>query len=63
MKTGLIITITLGLASVAAWITHIYWSLSGLFSGSMNETNEYVVAILGVFLPPIGVVHGVYLWF
>lgn len=49
--------------NLAAWITHLWWSLSGLFSGSMNQINEYVIAILGAFIPPIGIIHGIYLWF
>jgi hypothetical protein len=62
MKLYLFI-IALGIAPIAAWITHIYWSLSGLFTGSMTETSDFVIAVLGAFIPPIGIIHGIYLWF
>jgi len=51
------------LASIPAYLTHLWWSLSGLFTGSMNAVNEYLIAGFGIFMPPIGVLHGFYLWF
>ena len=57
--TALALIITL----IAGWITHLFWSLSGLFTGTMTETSSFVLAILGAFIPPIGAMHGVYLWF
>ena len=63
MKIGFITLITTLLISIAGWVTHLWWSLSGLFTGTMDKTNEYVIAVLGVFIPPIGAIHGIYLWF
>lgn len=48
---------------VLPYISHIWWSLSGLFTGDMDEMREFVIALLGAFIPPIGWVHGLYLWF
>lgn len=56
----------LGVFAIAcffAWLTHIFWSLHGLFTGQMTELSQITVAVLGAFLPPIGVLHGFYLWF
>ena len=51
------------LSTIPAYLTHLFWSLHGLFSGTFTETAQYVVACLGAFLPPVGVLHGYYLWF
>ena len=55
--------VLLGLLAFASWVTHIWWSLSGLFSGEMDTLSKVVVALLGLFVPPLGCIHGVYLWF
>lgn len=30
---------------------------------SFTATGETILAIIGVFLPPIGIIHGIYTWF
>jgi len=51
------------IACIPAYITHLWWSLSGLFSGSMDQVNEYIIAVVGIFMPPVGAIHGFWLWF
>ena len=48
---------------IAPYLTHIVWSIHGLFTGEFTETHEYVVSVVGVFMPPFGWLHGLYLWF
>lgn len=30
---------------------------------SFTATGETILATIGVFLPPIGIIHGIYTWF
>jgi len=46
--------IGLGVASIAAWITHIIYCLSAA---------KYLLLIAGGIVPPVGVIHGVGIWF
>lgn len=46
--------ILLGMASAAGLITHIVHCL---------KTHEWLLLLIGVFGPPIGVIHGWGLWF
>jgi len=39
---------------IAAWITHIF---TCLFAG------KYVLLIAGAFVAPVGVIHGIGIWF
>ena len=48
---------------LAPYVTHIFWSLGGLFTGGFTEIHEYVLVGIGVFMPPVGWLHGFYLWF
>lgn len=57
---GLMISVA---SVVPAYGTHIYWLVKGLVTGSLDTASETVLAILGVLIPPIGTVHGYYLWF
>tara|TARA_R110000744_G_scaffold241077_1_gene358390 strand:- start:301 stop:489 length:189 start_codon:yes stop_codon:yes gene_type:complete len=54
--------IVLGLI-IAPYLTHLIWSIKGLFTGSFTETSQYVVSVIGIFMPPFGWLHGLYLWF
>jgi len=42
------------LTMVAAWVTHIFHCL---------VTAKYLLLIAGAFVAPVGVIHGVGLWF
>ena len=47
----------------AGWITHCIWWVKLLMNDEMDTIGEGVLAILGTVAPPIGVVHGIMLWF
>lgn len=50
------------LSMIAGFITHCFW----IFAMLMNDTatdGRLLLALFGVLLPPIGCLHGVYLWF
>lgn len=53
------------LSVVSAYITHLIWSISLLVSDAALNTavGKIVLAVLGVIVPPIGVIHGVMVWF
>lgn len=51
-----------GLTAAAAWATHCVWWIGLMADGNM-EVWQGVLAVLGVVAPPIGVVHGIMLWF
>lgn len=55
--------ITLMLALLAAWATHIIWTISTLSSETPATFGQMALAAIGAFMPPIGVVHGVMIWF
>jgi hypothetical protein len=46
--------VTIGLSSLAAWLTHIFTCFAQGMWGFL---------IAGALMPPIGVLHGLYLWF
>ncbi len=55
--------IVLLVVGIPAWITHVAWSLRLLMSDATAPVGKYVLAGIGAFMPPIGAVHGVLLWF
>jgi hypothetical protein len=53
-----------GLACIAAYITHIVWVIRLLLAtDGMVHVGRALLALFGVFCPPIGVIHGVMIWF
>lgn len=48
---------------VAAWITHLWWTLGLLMSDTSHPVGHYILAILGVLLAPFGALYGVWLRF
>lgn len=45
------------------WITHIVWVI-GKIAGSAPVTGgEMAIGVIGAFMPPIGAIHGVIIWF
>lgn len=66
MRTNyLAITILLStiFTTLAAYATHLTWWIKLAMNEQLNTTSEMVIAILGTVVPPIGVVHGLILWF
>lgn len=52
----------LGLLMTAAWLTHLVATVQYFMGGA--ETVAYgLFLLLGLFVPPLGIVHGVGLWF
>lgn len=51
------------LACVAAWVTHVVWIITTLASDKGATVGQMVLGVLGAFIPPIGVVHGLLIWF
>ena len=54
--------LALALTAVAAWLTHVVVAISGFISGVIT-TGYAVLLIMGVLVPPVGVIHGVGVWF
>ena len=48
----------LGLVLGTGWITNVIW----LFGNCTMEAQP-IMALVGVFVAPIGALHGIYLWF
>ena len=42
---------------LAAWLGNILWTFQ------QTEIAPMVLGIVGVFVPPLGLIHGVWLWF
>lgn len=53
----------LALTSIAAWVTHVVWWVNLYMNEQLDTAGEGVLAVLGTLCPPIGVIHGVILWF
>ena len=48
------------IALIGGYITNIIY----LFKvESFVATNEALLATIGVFVPPLGIIHGIYTWF
>ena len=48
------------LTLLAGYITNIIY----LFNiGQLTLTGETLLSIIGVFIPPLGALHGIYTWF
>lgn len=50
------------LTTIAAYITHLIWTIK-LLGGTTAVVTHIVLGVLGLLFPPIGVVHGIMLWF
>lgn len=42
------------IAGIAAWITHVVACI---------QAGAWVLLVIGIFVPPIGWIHGVMVWF
>ena len=63
MITAVIAMIALGLTVVAAYVTHIVVALKALLGAGEIEVAYAVLLAVGTFIPPVGIVHGVGVWF
>lgn len=60
--TAGVIILCLVLAIPAAWFTHVVWVISKLAGAAGVTGGQVLLGLLGTFVPPIGVIHGVMLW-
>lgn len=55
-------TIILGITFIASYLTHIFWVFGLAMSEASINAMQVVVAIFGTIIPPLGLIHGFYLW-
>lgn len=46
-----------------AWLTHIVWVIGKLAGPTGVTVGQIILALLGSFIPPVGVIHGIMIWF
>lgn len=46
-----------------AWATHIVWVIGKLAGPAGVTGGQVLLGFLGSFIPPVGVIHGVMIWF
>ena len=56
-----------GLSLLILWVVGFVGYISNILYifrlESFTATGETILATIGVFLPPIGIIHGIYTWF
>ena len=53
-----------GLSVVLTLITGYITNIIYIFNlGQLTLTGETLLSIIGVFIPPLGALHGIYTWF
>lgn len=57
------VPILLAIAAFTAWATHVVWIIKVLASSSGATVGQMVLGALGAFMPPVGMIHGVMIWF
>ena len=57
------LAVMLGLVVIAAYGTHIYWIIWLLMTSQSVPFGKVILAVVGLLVPPLAVVHGGYLWF
>ena len=56
----LLFWISVVLTLITGYITNILYIFN---LGQVTLTGETILSILGVFIPPLGIIHGIYTWF
>ncbi len=60
-------TLIAGILLLGFWIALIGGYITNIIYLSKVEsfvaTNEALLATIGVFVPPLGIIHGIYTWF
>ena len=46
----------------AAFITHLVWTIKLLMGGASIAGGQIVLMLVGIFVPPVGILHGYVLW-
>ena len=52
--------LSVALTLIMGYITNILYIFN---LGQLNLTGETLLSIIGVFIPPLGALHGIYTWF
>lgn len=61
---GVLVGLLALFTGIAAWVTHVIWIIMTLASSTPPATvGQMVLGALGVFIPPVGVIHGFMIWF
>lgn len=55
--------IGIGILVFLAWATHVVWIISTLASDVGATFGQIALGVIGAFMPPVGVIHGVMVWF
>lgn len=50
-------------ATIAGYITHLFWAFETLMNDVGVTAGQFFLIVIGTFMPPIGVIHGFFLWF
>lgn len=50
------------LGVLSAWVTHVIWIIAQLASDFGATTGQIVLGLIGAFMPPVGVIHGLMIW-
>lgn len=56
----LVFWLSVALTLIIGYITNILYIFN---LGQLTLTGETILSILGVFIPPLGALHGIYTWF
>ena len=51
------------IACFAAWATHVVWVIGKLAGAAGITGGQLMLALMGSFVPPVGIIHGVMIWF
>ena len=60
---GITAMLAIPFLAIAAWITHVVWIVKILMSAAGATAGQIALGALGAFMPPIGVIHGIIIWF
>ena len=60
---GVIALVAVIISAAGAWVTHVAWIIGKLASDGGVTVGQIGLGVIGAFMPPIGVIHGIILWF
>jgi hypothetical protein len=63
VSTVMLGSVALALGCLAAWATHVVWIIKVLASSTAPTIGQIALGAIGAFMPPVGVIHGLMIWF
>jgi hypothetical protein len=60
---GMVLMLAFVAASIVAWGTHVAWTIHKLSSDVGATMGQIFLGVIGAFVPPVGAIHGVMIWF